>query len=1096
MKGGFVIYNSSAGSGKTFTLVLSYLKIVIKKPHHYKNILAITFTNKATEEMKTRIIDALTELATGKKTAYFELLTQYFSSEKPPIDIQKNAEKALFFILKDYSNFSVSTIESFFQRVLRAFSKEMNLPLGYDIEMRSDFVLKKVTDDLLLDAGVNQSVTKIIQDFVENKLADDRSWKVDKEIQGLAKEILKEKYQQHIKLSEQNIENIAENRVEALQSLTGFVFKVIADFEMQLREFGQQGKRIAQKYGVSFEDFKGKSRSVPKIFEYWNEEKTNANYLTLTKTRTQSLVDINEWLSKAEQADAVKTAAAKELQYVLHQANNFLTAHAQHYHTAKAAAKTIFSFSLLNDLDIKLSDYRKENGQLMISDTNFLLQSVIKNDFDPPLIYEKIGTRYQYYLIDEFQDTSLLQWKNLYPLLHEALASNPHNVTLLVGDVKQAIYRWRGGESQLMAEKAPAEMLNIGFEPQIENLNANWRTAAEIVNFNNIFFDEAKQLIIEKMGSDAQCASEESQTVKGNAFIEHHLDISYNNIIQSPRKTHVKGYVNVSFLPVKSKWKLDTNAVLSHTLGLMLSLQAEGFPLSEITILVRKNHEATLIAEFLQKNHIKITSTESLLLNNYPAVQLIISLLHFLLDEKNEIAAAAAFYYYQVFTAHSSVTYHNELVTDFDKNRIFEHAFFKDMMHKHRADFLRLPLFDCVEKIMHLIPELLTPNAYIQGFLDIILEYNQSQDAGVSGFLEWWETAKNNKYVTLSKEPDAVNIMTIHKAKGLEFPILLIPFCDWGLAPKSDSIFWVKPDTEPYNSIDLYPLQSSSTLNDSDFSYQYQEEAALTALDNLNVLYVAFTRPKYRMYIFSPEYKPPTSKPKTEESFGKVGELMWCVIPKILQKVTDTEYETGVKIPYETLAKDEKEGESNALPKHVPSNYSVMKNWNDILHVKTSGNAIFQTVKKAREAVEEKVHWGVMLHTAFSYLKKAEDVPYVLTRLAMDGILMEKYKSRLTEIMQQAITHPIAKDWYSDNYKVKNECTLILPDGKTLRPDRVIVRDKHAIVIDYKTGTPSAHHASQLQSYIDILNSMSYESVKGYLYYVESQEVEEVLQHS
>ncbi|MEL6676651.1 MAG: UvrD-helicase domain-containing protein, partial [Bacteroidota bacterium] len=463
------IYKSSAGSGKTFTLVLEYLKIVLANPSLYRNVLAVTFTNKATEEMKNRIIQVLSTLAHASAVelsanSYYQKLEEHFEGMEdlpmPHLSLQDRALLVLQKILNDYSNFSVSTIESFFQRIVRAFARELQIPLGYEVEMKQDVVLREIVNRTFMEIrGDGSELEKLFTRFAESNIEEEKSWNIDREVLDLGEQVFKEKYQQLVNDYEGTTISPKE-----VSELAKELQKIKYEFEGQMARFGERAEKIMHTYGLEVDDFLQKKRGPmafllrlkqqpPLKFDHVNPQ--SSSYLR------KLLNGEGAWASKtAPRADQVEAAAETGLNPLLDEINGYTYKNLPAYAAALQALSKVYAFGVLSELQSKLQEYRREHGQLIISDTSFLLNKVVAEQEDSPFIYEKVGNRYDHYLLDEFQDTSDMQWRNLFPLILESVANGKKG--LIVGDVKQSIYRWRNGNMRLLMRAVEDKMAAFG----------------------------------------------------------------------------------------------------------------------------------------------------------------------------------------------------------------------------------------------------------------------------------------------------------------------------------------------------------------------------------------------------------------------------------------------------------------------------------------------------------------------------------------------------------------------------------------------------------------------------------------------------------
>ncbi|MEZ4827046.1 MAG: UvrD-helicase domain-containing protein [Bacteroidia bacterium] len=1056
------IYKSSAGSGKTFTLVLEYLKMVIADPGTYRNVLAVTFTNKATGEMKSRIIDTLSRLATRSDSQQthdpvWKALRSFLNDRgKAELSVSLQARKVLELILNDYSNFSVSTIESFFQRIVRAFARELNIPLGYDVEMKQDLVLQRVVARMLMDAGSHPKLTRMLTGFIERNMEEEKNWDVEREIRALGSEIFKERFQMLATTASGENENI-----DLTLDLAGKLLEVRKKFENAFLSLSREAQTLMDRYGVSAENFTYKSTGPAAFVLRFLKPVEPDKYDP--KSRNRGIQgDPERWKGNT----ATATAAAAGLDDILGQMIDIFDHHYVGYNTAIQVLRTLFSFGLLSELVSKLAEYRRENGQLIISDTTFLLKKVVGEHFDAPFIYEKVGSRYRHYLVDEFQDTSDMQWDNLLPLIRESLSHG--SSSLIVGDVKQSIYRWRNGNFRLLLDAVETQMEEMGQEVGVKNLADNYRTSGEIVRFNNWFFEELRtrfQGMYEVLGD----------LIFGQA---------YEAVAQRPQKMEVPGEIGIYFFEDEDAdpWK---NQAMNKSLDIIRDLRSRQVRGGDITILVRTNSDGMQMAAFLQQQGIRVISAESLLVVSNPKVLLLQSLLMHLNHEQDEIATASLAYYYTTIIAGEKET--NSLFAN------SEQALSSPQFIAEKEELRRLSVYECVEQLIRLFPILAQPDAYVQGFMDAVLEYAGKSDASISGFLEWWEENRDKRAISSAPEPDAVQIMTIHKAKGLEFPYVIIPFADWSMTPSSREILWVNTDDRPpYDQLPFLPVRVSSRLEYTVFGGEYEREKLSTYLDNLNLLYVAFTRPVYGLYVFTHKYPAPGEGKKStdpEGSFSTAGKMLTLVLSDYQGDGRWNEEKScffAGQLP--ANAGGETRVDSASVPLLPPAAERMVRE--DAVKIRLSAGRYINTGALARQ---KKISAGELVHEALSHINTAADIPAAVEFMINKGFISAGAAGVLSGQLTYIISLPGASDWFSGEWEVRSEAEIITDRGKVLRPDRVMISPgKSVVVIDYKTGNPDARHHKQVGEYRDALMSMGYSDVKGYIYYLNQGIIDEV----
>jgi ATP-dependent helicase/nuclease subunit A len=1061
---GLTIYKSSAGSGKTFTLVKSYLQIVIRNPWAYRHVLAITFTNKATEEMKARIIGALSELASssGKDLAdnpYFQDLRDYLAEVEPDkdIDISHQARTVLNLILNDYSNFSVSTIESFFQRIIRAFTRELNIPLGYEIEMQQDLVLERIVDEVFLEIGRKKDLTRLLTGFVERNLDEERSWNIHLEVKKLADQVFKEKYQRLL-VEYPEEEN---KRIDRTLDLVKRLQTIKARFENYLKQRAMAALELLEAYNLQPSDFKHGRSSVAQYFVRVSQKHDFDPKARATKVAVEGA---NEWYGKTTaKASEIEVVLDAGLQSLLEEMVSFYQNKQKEYYSALQILRTLHTFGLLQDLQKKLAEYRRENNQLIISDTAYLIKEIINSQYDTPFIYEKVGNRYQYYLIDEFQDTSDMQWNNLFPLVLEALGQG--NGGLVVGDVKQSIYRWRNGNMELLMHLVEEEIARRRQTYQVEDLSSNWRTGATIVHFNNEFFRMAAEIIA------AEFAEESGAKILA----------AYAGASQEPQR-HFPSYVEVDLLGKEGEldWKEEA---LEKSMDLIRELTKQGFQGKEITLLVRRNQEGVMLAEYLQSQGQKVISAESLLVGNHPKVILLLAFLKVLVDETNEVALASLRFYLRQVLYPTAGTDHRDFIAE---EKI------PDEFVSKLPQLRSLPVYQCVERLLHFVPPLQEPNAYVQGFLDKVLQYSSTEDASISGFLNYWEEVSYKSAIASAPDPESVQIMTIHKAKGLEFPVVIVPFANWELGPSLRDFIWVEELLEqPYEDFPFLPVPISSQLESTYFSSAYGTEKLLSYLDNLNLLYVALTRPEIRLYLFAP-YDAHKDKKRGKRRLKSVDHLVNLILDNGgIEGEWDgdgTRFRIGEAAHREKISHKNKAERDDAVRSLRP-NPRPHDDWNQAVRVRFHSNRYLPTDFLAQS---EKISVGELIHHALSFVETADDLARAVKHVVGKGYLSQDQAPGLEQQLERIVHHPPAASWYDGSWQVKNEAEIILQKGSILRPDRVMIRQGKAVVVDYKSGQVSDRYRGQILQYMQALAQMNYQEVEGYLYYINLGIVERV----
>jgi ATP-dependent helicase/nuclease subunit A len=817
------VYKASAGSGKTFILTQQYLLLAINNPAIYKHILAVTFTNKATAEMKNRIIRELYFLSIGSESPYLQTLEKVLNLTKD--DIQIRSKKLLKNILYNYSFFEISTIDSFFQKIIKHFSRESGIKYGYNVELDTESLLNKVIDQLLFELEDKPQLTKWLISFAEDRIKEGKSWNTREIIENFAKELLKETYQEHERelLKEINDKDKLKEFIKSLES-------TVNSFEQKQKSFGENALKLIIQFGLSADDFKYKKSGVYGYFVNISEKGKYEPGARALQTNDGQM----EWHSKE---------GLKKQSEIDNCVNNGLSAYLEnaiiHYNeknieyiSAISVKSYLNVLGIVTDISEKLAHIRSEENILAISDINLLLHKIIENN-DAPFIYEKTGTRFNHYLIDEFQDTSGFQWENFKPLLLDSLAQNNQN--LVVGDVKQSIYRWRNGDWRLLLEKMYDDLPTE--QTKDFTLTHNWRSEENIIRFNNTIFD-----------SIPQCFENEFE---GNTY--QTFTKAYNESIQlfPENKDKGNGFVRMKFFEQEdSRGKEYREQAKLQLISQIDELIKNGYNSSDIAILVRKSADGQEVSEcILEDGKYKIISKDSLFIKNSLSVKVIISVLKHLNDTKDNLNNALL---------GSLISKLKNISLNPEEVFIRKNSLIDDELNSIKKLRKQENIYEIVESIiLQLDLNSEKDQPFIHAFEDIVLEYTTRNNPDIISFLDWWEENQDKKTINLPEGQDAITIMTIHKSKGLDFPVVIVPFCDWKTdhSPLQQNILWVNTNQTPFKKISMVPVRYGKSLENSFFSDNYFEEKLYAALDSLNLLYVAFTRAKEGLIAYGLSHK-------------------------------------------------------------------------------------------------------------------------------------------------------------------------------------------------------------------------------------------------
>ena len=1062
------ICKASAGSGKTFRLTYEYIKLLYTNrldSQSYRHILAVTFTNKATDEMKKRIISELFNLTTNK-SQYTANLKRDFP-ELSQEECQKIARQFLNQILFDYSGFQISTIDAFFQQIVSAFTREIGLQNGYSVELDTDTVLEQSISNMLfdLDKSENKELLNWLIDFSEKRIGESSSkWDFTAEIADLSNQLFTETYKKHI----EELSNILSDK-NKLKNYRKKLQDIITQFDEKMAKIADSADDVLKKYALQPTDFKYTKGSFYNIFPKLREK----NYEP-SKRAKQAENNLEEWYS-TQTAPDIKARIEKaynELNPLLSEALNLLDSdQSKDYFTAKSAIKNLFILGILSDVENYIQQYTNENNLMLISNTNDFLDKIIKGS-DTPFIYEKTGVTLAHYLIDEFQDTSAQQWNNFLPLLRESIAKGHKN--LIVGDVKQSIYRWRNSDWKLLNQQVMEDFKAIN--PQINVLDTNWRSDKNVILFNNMAFTSIANQLANSF-DDTDEAQKRAETIR---------QIYSDEVKQKISPNAKEGYVQVSFMKSASGWQKQVLENLATTIEKM---QEAGYLLRQMAILTRTNREAGEIANFLlnyaeehpEKQNYKynVISNEALLLESSLSIQFIISLLTYLANPKESHNNAILITQYSKLK-HLSLEKTNNLLGKL----VSEEEWVTELFGTETANALETieytSLFNLTEQIIILF-DLSDSNdtAFLQGFQDCIYEYSQTNGSDIKDFLDYWEKKSSKQFLVASDSQEAIRIMTIHSSKGLEFDTVFVPFCDWTFNEHDYKILWCEPQEAPFNEMPIIPVNYEKKLANSFFNTDYYNEQLYNYIDTLNVAYVAFTRAKHNLCLW---VKP---LPKNQDSLQISTVLhQFCTTSEFSFKQSDGENCTQF-----TLGKLATNANKKAS---TPSDYISDSYPSVLAHDKLKLHYQYSINGEESFSGNDTRKYGIIMHNLIANIDNINDIKNYSQSLVNQGIITAEEKLKLDKNLESFFSNEKVKDWFSGKYKVLNEKEILLPNGSVYRPDRIMIHNNRAIVVDYKFGNAKQNNYHyQVRRYIRFLTQMGYET-EGYIYYVAMGEIEQV----
>ncbi len=1057
------IIKASAGSGKTFRLTLEYVTRVLSentpRPEKYRHILAVTFTNKATEEMKRRIIEELAKLAECRESEFSKKVCANLNI--PIREAARRAKIVLTKILHDYTHFTVLTIDKFFQRIIRSFTHELGQDINYTLELQSKQVIERAVDILFDETEKNADFKNWLSEYIEERIADNKGWNPRSEFIKLGEQLFKQNgfESNTAKLTKGIIKasiKELESQVTAQKSkLQGLASELLED----IRSKGITPPTDFYRGATGFMNFFCKmsqgicSAPSPAVVttvtsgENWTKKDSPHKSVVESMTgqwQTQMLniLDENKLLIKLEQ-------------------------------TLKVVRQNYRTFAVLPDIRDMLDRYCQENAVLPIADTNKIVEGLVNNN-DAPFIYEKTGNTFTDYMLDEFQDTSAEQWRNFKPLISNAVSQSDQCNVLLVGDVKQSIYRWRGGDWSLLANQVEQQ-----FDTISEPLKENFRSEDIVIKFNNELIGSnlkdsngvnstLNTMLSEacQQGAIPQPLCAELTDITNNAYAGFEQQLPSH-------KAKGKGYVSVYCRDAE----LEENGI-AHTIECIEDAQRRGIRASQIAILVRKNDEANEVATALleyKSQHPEspyvydIVTQEALLLRHSAAVKFVIAALSYM-NNSDDLVSREIFYEFSKFS--------------------------EEQCEKLFTQLRRMTPIKAIDTIIGAVAELTQPQhiPYIQALHDNVIGFSARNTPDTAEFLKWWADNCDKLSITISGEQNAINILTIHKAKGLQYKAVIIPFCDWPMMPKANSIVWCQADDTSARNLGNVPVSFTSALSQSYYSEDYYREVVSSYIDNLNLLYVAITRAEFELYVILPTDSDKkkissyvTQAFRLDDQGVAIGSLEGRINVKDNNCVI---YEFGDK--YSAQSDSDSESDEKKIAKLNIDNYPTTDSEKKVNISLTSEylldeNGVGHTPR----------YYGKLMHSLLEKTGHYSELDKTIEDFVNQNKISDRDAVVIKEMLTQALSDPTAREWFSDQWStIKSEVNIINPRSKILqRPDRVMIRDNRAIVIDYKFGSQLLlkKYSQKISDYMDSLREMGYTDVRGYLWFVALGKIFEVM---
>ena len=1067
------IYKASAGSGKTFTLATEYIKLVVENPQSYRNILAVTFTNKATEEMKMRILSQLYGIWKQLPDSRNYLQVICAKTGQQEAFVSERAGMALSNLLHNYNYFRVETIDTFFQGVLRNLARELDLTANLRIGLNDYQVEELAVDQLIQDLHTTDVILQWLLKYIMENISDDKSWNIIGQVKSFGKTIFHDDYKQVSQTLRQKMEEpgFFDQYTTRLQELR-------KASEERMKQLAHDFFETISNEGLSVDDFSYGKSGVCSIFLKLQDGIFDENIVG--KRVTDCIADPEKWCKKTHpRRELIYSLADTTLGDLLHIAIEERPRQWKLYQSADLTLRHLNQLRLLGSIEKKVRELNESANRFLLSDTQQLLHALIDGS-DTPFIFEKIGTQLEHVMIDEFQDTSTVQWQNFKVLLSEAM-SHEGAENLIVGDVKQSIYRWRSGDWRLLND-IQTQFPSPEKQMDILTLSKNYRSQRHIIEFNNAFFRTAAQLEYLALQDDPEASS---------------LQRAYSDVEQTiPEELENNGQINIQLLPADD-YQEKTFARIAD---IVCELCDKGVKSSEIAILVRKNAHIPLIADFFTKQlpDIRIVSDEAFRLDASVAVNLLIEALHLITHPDDNLAKANVVKLYQCFVLNTEMADNEMLLSTKPLDEQLPEAYIN-----HFEELINLSLYELTECLYTIfeLHRLEGQSAYLCAFYDQLLAFTSENATGIDGFVSEWQENLCSKTIQ-SDEINGIRLISIHKSKGLEFNHVIIPFCDWQLEKSQDNILWCRPDEAPFSDLPIVPIDySQKQMMGTIYEGDYLHEHLQNTVDNLNLLYVAFTRASQSLFVIGKRNARNSRSALIEQVLPLLAEEMSDTVLSGLENENDPiEFSYGTFLPQNN--ENHHRASSNPfLQKTIPVNVAINTFDNPVTFRQSNRSKDFiiqQDEENDEQQQRQYIQTGSILHQIFSTIRTSADIESALKRLQLEGVLYDEQVTaeKILSMLHKRLNNKKVADWFSDRWTLFNECTILtVENGEVIerRPDRVMTDGREWVVVDFKFGSPKDEYHDQVRQYMQLLADMGHTHIKGYLWFVYSNKIEEVM---
>ena len=1066
------VYKASAGSGKTFTLATEYIRLLVENPQSYRNILAVTFTNKATEEMKMRILSQLYGIWKELPESDNYLANIQERTGLEPRIIRERSGMALSNLTHNYNYFRVETIDTFFQSVLRNMARELDLTTNLRIGLNDYQVEELAVDQLIEDLTTTDVMLQWILKYIMENISDDKTWNVITQIKKFGQNIFKDYYKEvsttlNQKMSEEGFFDNYTTRLRELRKAA----------EEHLMEIGESFFDTLESEGIAIDDLSNKQRGIASFFNKIRRGDFDPGIVNTTVTN--HLVNPEKWCAKTHpKREQIIQLAETTLGDILRYAVDAREQQWKIYQSANLTLRHLNQLRLLSSIEQKVRELNETDNRFLLSDTQQLLHSLIDGS-DSPFIFEKIGTQLEHVMIDEFQDTSTIQWQNFKVLLAETM-SHENGSNLIVGDVKQSIYRWRSGDWRLLngIEHQFNQMLM-----EIKSLSTNYRSTRRVIKFNNIFFRHAAEIEYQALG-ELEC-TEREQLQKAYADVEQKV----------PENRPDEGKVIINLLPSEDYQQ----AVLQNVVDSVQELINNGVEQKDIAILVRINNQIPLIAQYFLEHlpEVNVVSDEAFRLDASSAVCLMVQALQLLIHPDDILTKASIVKTWLCSIQGRQMNDNEYMIAGNNLDDYLPEAYIA-----HFDELSTLPLYELAEKIYSIfeLHRIEGQGAYLCAFYDQLADFVNQNTTDIQSFLNEWNESLYKKTIQ-SDEANGIRLISIHKSKGLEFDHVIIPFCDWTLEKQTDNIIWCQPQEAPFSDLPIVPIDySQNKLIGTIYEQDYLHEHLQNTVDNLNLLYVAFTRAAKSLNVIG--------KRGAKNSRSALIELCLPLVAQdIPEAILDGMEDDKAPIVFTVGEMANKAGSACSTKEEAPSKNPFLQESEPIsVSIRNYDSKVnFRQSNRSRDFImgddidqqHRYIQAGSVLHEIFSTIQTEKDIPEALQRLQFEGILYDEEMTaeRITTMLRKRLSDPRVASWFSPRWTLFNECTILsVEDGdvKEHRPDRVMTDGNEWIVVDFKFGRPNPEYHQQVRGYMELLASMGHKNIRGYLWYVYSNKIEEV----